>query len=79
MNSLGANPSGRPGYSSARPHTCRAREGPALGRGVARRCGSAPRSLAEYQALPLPGGVQTKPGGDLPEAFHPGEAVLQLP
>lgn len=71
MKSLDANPGDRrhfPGPHArpakpalggrrARPHTCRAGEGPVLGRGGVRRGGAAPRSLAEYQALPLPGGV----------------------
>lgn len=64
---------GRPGCTPAG-----AREGPVLGRGVARRGGPGPRSLAKYQALPLFGGFQRKPGGDPLRALHPEEAVLQL-
>ncbi|KAM7247801.1 hypothetical protein CapIbe_001754 [Capra ibex] len=55
-----------------------AREGPVLGRGVARRGGSGPRSLAKYQALPLFGGFQRKPGGDSLRALRPDEPVLQF-
>lgn len=91
---LDASPRGRPAGTSpasrgprrarARPPAGQAthlpaREGPVPGRGVARRGGSAPRSLAEYQALPLPGGVQRKPGGDPPEALHPEEPVPRRP
>lgn len=66
--------SGRPGRTPAG-----AREGPVLGRGVARRGGSGPRSLAKYQALPLPGYFQMNPGGDPAGALYPEEPVLQLP
>lgn len=65
---------GRPGHTPAG-----AREGPVLGRGVARRSGSGPRSLAKYQTLPLLSCVQTKPGGDSPAALHPQGPGLRLP
>lgn len=64
---------GRPGHTPAG-----AREGPVLGRGVARRSGSGPRSLAKYEALPLLSCDQTKPRGDPPEALHPQGPGLQL-
>lgn len=64
---------GRPGRTPAGP----GRASP--GRGVARRGGPGPRSLAEHQALPLLSCVQTKPGGDSPEALRPQGPGLRPP
>lgn len=65
---------GRPGRTPAG-----AREGPAPGRGAARRGRGGPSSLAKEQAHPLLSRVQTQPGGNAPAALHPRGPVRRLP